>query len=121
MVKPNESVYMCMSCGNCKRKDNENGCSFSFMCKCGDFLIDSAFASRIEFIGCRSWIPSSDDCYEPFLIKISMKDRTVEIGKWGKPFVELDEGEFSSILDGVSNDNFDEIEIACNDAYGDPT
>ena len=119
MVKDKCQVFMCMSCGNCKRKDGENGCVFSFMCKCGEFLIDAAFAAKIEFIGCRSWIPASDDYYEPYLVKFDMKHRKVEIGKWGKPFVEINADELNDIYSCYDEDNFDGIENACSEAYGD--
>jgi len=53
------SVYMCMSCQNCKHEDESS--LFKFVCECGDFVVDSAFAARIEFIGCRSWLPANDN------------------------------------------------------------
>jgi len=119
MKNNKESVYMCMSCGNCKRKDENNGL-FSFTCTCGDFPVDATFASRIEFIGCRSWKPADDNYNEPYFIKIDEKHKTVEIGKWGKPFVELSPDEFNEISAYYENDDdgFSAMINECKGAYG---
>ena len=116
------SVYMCMSCGNCKRKDENNGL-FSFACTCGEFPVDATFAARIEFIGCRSWLPADDNYNEPFFIKIDEKHKTVEIGKWGKEFKTLTQGEMSDIYDAYSNEADDgegmsAMILKCQEAYG---
>lgn len=120
MKKDKESVFMCMSCGNCKRKDGETGTTFSFMCSCGEFLIDAAFASRIEFVGCRSWMPVDDNYNEPYFIKIDEKHKTVEIGKFGKPFRPLDADEFSNICGYFENDDdgFSAMMNECKEVYG---
>jgi hypothetical protein len=120
MGKDKNQVYMCMSCGNCKRSDDETGCAFSFTCKCGDFLIDAPFASKIEFIGCRSWKPADDNYNEPFFIKIDEKHKTVEIGKWGKTFKALDPNEFSNICSYYENDDdgFSAMMNECHEVYG---
>lgn len=117
--KDKGQVYMCMSCGNCKRKDENNG-TFSFSCACGEFPIDAFFASKIEFIGCRSWKPADDNYNEPYLIKIDEKHRTVEIGKWGKVFVELSPDEFGNIASCYENEDegFSAMVNDCKEAYG---
>jgi len=119
MRKDKGSVYMCMSCGNCKRNDEGNGL-FSFTCTCGEFPITAIFASQIEFIGCRSWLPADDNYNEPYFIKIDEKHKTVEIGKWGKEFRELSSDEFSNICSHYENDDegFSGMINECNEAYG---
>lgn len=119
MAKSSNSVYMCMSCGNCKRKDEGSGL-FSFMCNCGGFPVDAIFASRIEFVGCRSWNPADDNHNEPFFIKIDEKHKTVEIGQWGKEFKPLDADEFSNISSCYENDDdgFSAMMNECNEVYG---
>lgn len=111
------SGYMCMACGNCKRKDEHDGL-FSFTCKCGDFKITGDFAAKIEFIGCRSWIPPNDDFNEPYFIRIDGKHQTIEIGKFGKKFIELSVNELNEILSGYDDDEFGHVIRACIDAYG---
>lgn len=123
MKKDKGTVYMCMSCGNCKRRDGENSTMFSFFCTCGEFIIDAAFASRIEFVGCRAWLPADDDYNEPFLIKIDEKHKTVEIGKWGKEFKTLTSEELSDIYDAYSEEedegeNMSRMILKCEEAYG---
>jgi hypothetical protein len=123
MSKDKNQVYMCMSCGNCQRIDGADRCSFSFTCKCGDFIIDAPFASKIEFIGCRSWKPADDNYNEPFFIKIDEKHKTVEIGKWGKAFVELGVDELYDIYEAYSNeeiegDGMSLMILKCQEAYG---
>lgn len=119
VTKDKNQVYMCMSCGNCKRKDENNG-TFSFSCSCGDFPIDAFFASRIEFVGCRSWKPADDNYNEPYLIKIDEKHRTVEIGQWGRAFVELSSDELSDIASCYENEDegFGAMVNNCKEAYG---
>ena len=122
MRKDKGSVYMCMSCGNCKRKDESNGL-FSFMCTCGEFPIDATFAARVEFIGCRSWLPADDNYNEPYFIKIDEKHKTVEIGQWGKEFKELTSDELSEIYDAWSSeenegDGMSAMILKCQEAYG---
>jgi len=110
------SVYMCMSCQNCKREDESS--LFKFVCECGDFVVDSVFAARIEFIGCRSWLPANDNYNEPYLIKIDEKHRTVEIGKWGKTFIDLSCSEMSDMCDAYDEeDGFSRLIDICKDAY----
>lgn len=116
MKKDKNMVYMCMSCGNCKRTDD--GLLFKFNCKCGDFPIDSAFAARIEFIGCRSWSPADDNYHEPYIIQIDEKHRTVEIGKWGAAFVDLSCSEMVDIAEAYDNDEFSRLIDICKEAYG---
>jgi len=118
MRKDKGSVYMCMSCGNCKRKDEGSGL-FSFMCTCGEFPVYATFAARIEFIGCRSWMPADDNYNEPYFIKIDEKHRTVEIGKWGKEFKELSSDDFNSICGSYENEDegFSQMINNCKEAY----
>ena len=94
-----------------------------FMCSCGEFIIDATFAARIEFIGCRSWIPSDDDYNEPYLIKIDEKHKTVEIGKWGKEFKSLDADELVifvmlSVVKKSKDDGMSAMILECREAYG---
>lgn len=122
MRKDKGSVYMCMSCGNCKRKDGADN-MFSFYCSCGEFIIDAAFAARVEFIGCRSWLPGDDNYNEPYFIKIDEKHKTVEIGQWGKEFKELTSDEMGDIYEAWSNeenegDGMSAMILKCQEAYG---
>lgn len=117
MKKDKGSVYMCMSCGNCKRKDENSGL-FSFFCTCGEFPVDATFAARVEFIGCRSWLPADDNYNEPYLIKIDGKHKTIEIGKWGKEFKDLDSSDFCEMGNESDDDNFGGVLDKCQEAYG---
>jgi hypothetical protein len=123
MNKDKNQVYMCMSCGNCKRKEGEYNTTFTFSCLCGDFQIDAPFASRIEFVGCRSWKPADDNYNEPFLIKIDEKHKTVEIGKWGKEFKSLTSDEMYDIYEPYSEEQeegsgMSDMILKCQEAYG---
>jgi len=119
MKKDKGTVYMCMACGNCKRSDNGTD-SFKFTCQCGDFVIDSVFAAKIEFVGCRSWIPADDNYYEPYIITVDGKKREIKIGKWGKEFAELTSSELYEIADIYENDEdpFGRLIESCDEAYG---
>jgi hypothetical protein len=119
MKKDKSSVFMCMSCGNCKRKDEGVGL-FSFMCTCGEFTVDATFAARIEFVGCRSWMPADDNYNEPYIIRIDEKHKKVEIGKFGKEFKPLDADELSNICGFYENDDdgFSAMMNECRDVYG---
>jgi hypothetical protein len=116
--KDKSTVYMCMSCGNCKRKDNEDGYSFTFTCSCGDFVVDSSFASKIEFIGCRSWIPADDNYFEPYIITIDGKRKEIKIGHWGKTFIDLTSDEFNDIANGYEEDEIGHVIDSCKEALG---
>ena len=101
-----------------KRKHEDESSLFKFVCECGDFVVDSVFAARIEFIGCRSWLPANDNYNEPYLIKIDEKHRTVEIGKWGKTFIDLSCSEMSDMCDAYDEeDGFSRLIDICKDAY----
>ena len=119
MKKDKGTVFMCMSCGNCKRKDEGTGL-FSFMCTCGEFPVDATFASRIEFVGCRSWMPADDNYNEPYFIKIDEKHKEVQIGKFGKVFKPLDADELTNICGWFENDDdgFSAMINECKEVYG---
>ena len=114
-MKDKNAVYMCMSCGNCKRSSEDNYL-FKFNCKVGEFVIDSLFASKLEIVGCRTWMPSNDEFNEPFFIKLNEKKHSVEIGKFGKPFNEVDAEDFFN--DMSNTDSYSEMIDVCKNAYG---
>jgi hypothetical protein len=118
MKKEENNVYMCMSCGNCKRKDGENGISFTFACSHGEFIIDAPFAAKIEIVGCRSWKPSDENYCEPYVITIDGKHKEIKIGKLGGIFIDLEISEFSDICNAFEEDEFGHVIDACKDACG---
>lgn len=120
MTTNGKTVFMCMSCGNCERKEGEYSTSFTFICKCGNFSIDAPFAAKIETIGCRSWLPADDNYCEPWIYVINDKHKTVSLGQWGKDFVKIEPFEFLGMQDYDDysyEDTFPCIIEFCEDQY----
>lgn len=113
------TVFMCMSCGNCQR-DSVDGNAFRFTCKCGNFVIDAPFAARMELIGCRSWLPADDNYCEPWIYIIDDKHKTVSLGQWGKEFIKVEPEDFFNMQDYDDyshEDTFPCIMEFCDDMY----
>lgn len=106
-MEKDNTVFMCMSCGKCERKEGTDSYNFVFRCKQGGFAIDSLFASKVETIGCRSWVPADDNYWEPYIFIVDEKHKEVKIGKWGKTFTKIDVDEFRNIADALNYDSED--------------